>query len=401
MTEGAAHGANGRGDMRLEAERGRQGYGLPTWFPEDSGMEPEPRAPERLTNWHPPSPRIAKHRRLSREYADETGEAFEPARRPRPSRRRAAPLHHIARAAAAGVLSVMVGALSALVVYDITSGGSVRAALGAMFTGTPLPAGKKSSDTTIAKKNVVTAKLDAVDVVGSADVPIPLSLKAEPGEPDQPIALKLSGIPRDAYLTAGTKLDAGEWLLKPGQEMGVKLVVPQASPLPLSLAVAAIEPKSGELMAPVREFKVAVAPGPDTDLTIEPANAPPEPRGDFAVKPAPQPEPETRIVPVAAHPQAAPIPDPAGPAAIMIERGDALMAAGEFVAARAFYSRALAEGDKRAAFKLAQTYDPEIFAQHQVRGLRPDAARALAYYQQAAAGGITEAQAAIGRLGKQ
>jgi hypothetical protein len=389
--------------MRLEADRSRAAYGLPTWFPEDSGAEEPPRPRERATNWHPPAPRLARRPTDSASYSDEVAEVFEPRRRMRPPRQPSAPLHHMAKAAAAGFLSVVIGALSALVVYDITSGGSVRAVISAIFTGSPLPANGAESTTVVPKKVVITARVDALDVSGNADAPIPLALKAEAGEPDQPVALKLSGLPRDAYLTAGTKLDSNDWLLKPGQELGVKLVVPEAPPLPLSLAVAAIEPTSGELVAPVREFTVAVAPNPE--VKIVPANAPPEGRTDFAVKtetPAAAPIPAATPAALTALPAAAPIPEPASEADTLIQRGDILMKSGELVAARPFYERAIElGGGGDAAFRLAQTYDPEVFAQNQVRGLRPDPVQALKYYQQAAAGGIAEAQAAIGRLGTQ
>jgi hypothetical protein len=433
MTEGMSQGPNGRGNGRLEAAQARPSYSLPTWFPEDSGREPEASAASHDTHWHPPSEQVPLRLRPLRAYGEETGEDFEPRRRLRPPPQRRAPaMHHIARAAAAGMLSVLIGALSALVVYDITSGGSVRATLSSVFFGTPLPAGGASSSntTTIGKKVVVTARVDALDVAGSADMPIPLSLKAEAGDPDQAIALKLSGLPRDAYLTAGSKLGANDWLLKPGQELGVKIVVPSPPPVPLSLAVAAIEPASGELVAPVREFKVAVAPTVEApavprpeliepkseqivakqEVIVEPAHAPAEGRTDLAARPEPVVE-EAAVVPVAVEtpapaatetqPAAAPIPEPIGEAAALMARGDALMKAGEFVAARAFYGRALKQGAPQAAFKMAQTFDPEVFVQHQVRGLRPDPAQALDYYKQAASGGIVEAQAAIGRLASQ
>ena len=50
----------------------------------------------------------------------------------------------------------------------------------------------------------------------------------------------------------------------------LKLVVPDAPKPELDLAVAAFEPKTGELAAPVKTMTVALS-----DVVVEPASAPP------------------------------------------------------------------------------------------------------------------------------
>src|SRR6202008_2326775 len=103
--------------------------------------------------------------------------------------------------------------------------------------------------------------------------PIPLSISAEPAVPDQVIALRLTGLPTDAYLTAGTRLADNAWLLKPSEAMGVKLMVPKSESSSLLIAVEAIEPRTGDLAAPTEEINVAL----NTAATPEeqPVSAPP------------------------------------------------------------------------------------------------------------------------------
>ena len=56
------------------------------------------------------------------------------------------------------------------------------------------------------EKSVATARLEVADVSGNPNSPIDLDLKAFPGRSGQEIELRVSGIPEDAYLTAGTKI---------------------------------------------------------------------------------------------------------------------------------------------------------------------------------------------------
>ena len=57
------------------------------------------------------------------------------------------------------------------------------------------------------KKPVTTASLDVNDATGTVNTLYPaVKISAEPASLDQDIALRLTGLPADAYLTAGTKL---------------------------------------------------------------------------------------------------------------------------------------------------------------------------------------------------
>jgi hypothetical protein len=234
------------------------------------------------------------------------------------------------------------------------------------------------------------------DAAGLAGTLIPLSLDAEPGAPDQDLALKLSGLPATAYLTAGKRLDDASWILKDGEEQGVKLMLPGGGPAQTVLTVAAIETKTGELAAPVQE--IAVRSGEQAEAVIIPAAAPPE-RQVVA-------ERKSAVLDVAAGSdalQTAPASEAAKPAlppdiAALLATGEKLMLAGEFAGARQYFQRASDLGAKEASLKLGQSYDPLVFAEANVHGLQPDPAKALALYQDAQKAGVEGADANIEAL---
>ncbi len=81
------------------------------------------------------------------------------------------------------------------------------------------------------------------------------------------------------------------------------------------------------------------------------------------------------------------------------ERGQGLVASGDFAAARLLFSRAAEAGHAGAIFALASTYDPNVLAARGARGLvgEPDQARAL--YAKALEAGVASAKERMAALG--
>lgn len=350
---------------------------------------------------------------------DWAGEAPPPRRRPR----QASYGFRMRDAVLAGVASIAIGALAGAVVYDRANDGELSAAVfdsvGGFMTGfgsrdqAIADAGKAGDSVTedqnaaaALKKPVTTARLDVSDAKGDVNTPIPLSISAEPAIPNQDIAFRLSGLPADAYLSAGTKLANNEWMLKPGEELGVKLMLPSAPVSPLLIAVEAIEPRTGDLAAPSEEMKVALAtpaPAPaatqPSDPDVVPVSAPPtDVKRNFNLPPAKQQES------VAAQPIPAPLEKNGQGAGVsadsdsLMRNGDKLLGLGDFTAARAFFSKARELGNHEASLRLGQTYDPVVFRDRNVQGLKADPAMALRYYLEARTAGIPDAETAIAGL---
>lgn len=309
----------------------------------------------------------------------------------------------------AGIASIAVGAVGGTIVYDRANDGelsqTISYSISQFLSGLNLQsdaAAAANADATVPesgsapasfKKPVSTASLEVNDASGTINTPIPLSISAEPAVPDQVIALRLTGLPADAYLTAGTKLANNAWLLKPREAMGVKLMVPKAESSSLLIAVEAIEPRTGDLAAPTEEINVAL------NTQVLPVSAP----AIDAVKrnfnlstSAPQQEN------AAAPPAQAPVESDQSPSvadsATLMRNGDKLFDIGDFAAARAFFSRARELGDREASLRLGKTYDPVIFRDRNVQGLKPEPATALKYYLEARTAGIEDADNAINGL---
>jgi len=174
------------------------------------------------------------------------------------------------------------------------------------------------------------------------------------------------------------------------------------------VAVAAFEAKTGELAAPIKEMTVAID---DANLTIAPAAALPE---NVMIKTAEQSqalaateapeqtkavEQSEALVPAeVAQPKEQQIASVEPQAQNLLAKGNILLKSGDLGMARQFYERAFAQGSSEAALGAGKTYDPAVYAELKVHGLKPDPALAMEWYLRASAAGNTDAAAAIETL---
>lgn len=77
---------------------------------------------------------------------------------------------------------------------------------------------------------------------------------------------------------------------------------------------------------------------------------------------------------------------------VLLERGDELLLLGDIVSARQLYKHAFQQGNLSAAARIGTTYDPRIFAQLGVHGLKPDSKMALDWYNKAVDAGDESAR---------
>ena len=254
-------------------------------------------------------------------------------------------------------------------------------------------------DTVIDKKPVSTATLHVADVSGETNSFIPLALHAEPGGLDKDMLLKISGVPEGAYLTSGHRQDDQIWALSLAETRNVKLMVPKAKEPEIDLAVAAFEPSTGELAAPVKTMTVALK-----DVVVEPTSAPPP---GLATLPAPS---ANAALPGsdASSPLAIPAPQSVTLALAtpettetrqLIGKADQLLGSGDVQSARKAYERAWGnDGSAAAAFGIARSYDPLVLATLARNNGTANKDEAVRWYQRAAAGGNADAAEAIVRL---
>ena len=330
-----------------------------------------------------------------------------PAPSPRPNPRVFSATQTFAIAAATALVAG--GSAGALSARLVTSQATVPVAdEAAVFGATPVPLATQLQmaepnavrDTIIEKKPVSTATLQVEDVTGETNSFIPLALHAVPAGLETDMLLKISGLPEGAYLTSGHRQDDQIWTLSLAEMKGVKLVVPRANDPQIDLAIAAFEPRTGELAAPVKTMTVALK-----DVLVEPASAPPP---DLSLSP---PDGINSTMPGASNAgQPAALPPPfsnklasAGPQSVetlsLINGADALLSGGDVAAARRSYERAWGnDGSAAAAFGLARSYDPLVLPTLPATNAAPDKGQAMQWYKRAAGAGHADAAKAITRL---
>jgi hypothetical protein len=290
----------------------------------------------------------------------------------------------------AGVTAILAGGAIgfAMTKYDqiVATTDSAVAFMGTLMPAKAAPPVVPDRETTISKKPISIASLKVADVSGSLNSNIPLGLEADPAFATQELALKISGLPKSAYLSAGTKISDTTWLLKDGEENGINLIVPQSDTAKFDVSVAAIETKTGELAAPVKEMTVALD---DASLQIAPASAPPETATLKNAEPAVPDAAAAIPLPVAAKPVLS------AEVSGLLEKGDSLFKAGDMVIARQFYSRAFEMGAADGAVGVARTYDPAVYSTMNVQGIAPDAIQAAEWYEKARVAGATPPVASL------
>lgn len=151
----------------------------------------------------------------------------------------------------------------------------------------------------------------------------------------------------------------------------------EAQPAPLASPMVTDGTAAGAAAAPPADAPPATAhdagPVPPAADNAPAAAAPP------ATPPAPEPP-----APSALAPPRPPSPDPAR-IAVLMRRGDALLALGDISGARRFYERAAEAGSAEAAMAAGRTHDPAALAAMGASGIRPDPDAAAAWYRRAEA----------------
>jgi hypothetical protein len=107
---------------------------------------------------------------------------------------------------------------------------------------------------------------------------------------------------------------------------------------------------------------------------------------------APPPIQTALAVPQSSAEESAQPPTQSSDVTALIQRADALLKAGDIVAARAAYERAAAGGNPKAQIGVGKTYDPLVLAKLGTRGVRGDPVQAASWYARAGESGNAEGQ---------
>ena len=311
-------------------------------------------------------------------------------RRPEPKGGLSLGRTHVLAAIAAAVTGAAVGYGASQADYIRSAAIGLSAAVSEARPHVAMAAatGRAPPVTVIAKKPILTATLDVADARGTLNSYIPLALRAEPGLQNQHLIVKIDGLPDEAYLTAGVKRPDKGWQLSPADLKGLRLVVPRYSKPSFKMEVTALEAKSGELMTPAMEMTVVID---GQRQAIIPAAAP------AALSEVPASTNAASAIPMPTSTIPADLPA-TGEAAGLLAKGDQLFKAGDLATARRFYEQAYVKGAPAGALGVARTYDPAVFEEFGVQGLKADQSQARQWYNRAASAGSAEARTALDQL---
>jgi len=197
-------------------------------------------------------------------------------------------------------------------------------------------------------------------------------------------------------------------LAQTGEELRAAQALRQAGPTPVMMRLAAAGSEPSFPPPEAAPSGPAAATGP-VEAKSSPEESRPAPReapptlsrqetGSVVVASLPSgidplplaPErPKTEVQ--AATPRAEPAAEPPKADDRLVARAEELLSKGDVSAARLLLERALASGHARAAFLLAETFDPNALSRLGALGLRGDAGKAREFYARAQALGLAQA----------
>jgi hypothetical protein len=240
-----------------------------------------------------------------------------------------------------------------------------------------------------------------------------LQLGISVSAPSAGTSVTLRGLPPGARLTAGKRIGVGEWRV-PAQEISAVAVIPPDDYIGQVTVAAELRGDDGEaLVGSSVHLAWASASQTTASTTTMPHQASPAtamPQQVLALAPS-----STVVAPtVAAPPVAAPTvtaaPTGAAPPlpvvrnldpreiASFLNRAQDLITAGDLQSARLLLRRAAEAQNARAAFALAQTYDPAVLKQYGASAPPAEVATARSWYERARDWGSPDAQRQLDAL---
>lgn len=136
---------------------------------------------------------------------------------------------------------------------------------------------------------------------------------------------------------------------------------------------------------------------PDQPIVgVLPAFAPTATVGVAAAAPLALPETSSSVVPRQSAPEPRVL--EREEIAVLVQRGEELVAQGDISSGRLLLRRAAEAGEAQASLALAGTYDPAVLATLKVVGVAPDRERARSWYAKAAEQGSTDAARRLEQL---
>ncbi len=256
-----------------------------------------------------------------------------------------------------------------------------------------------------------TATLAVQDGSGFANDPVPLGIHV--GAPPPGAFVSINGLTTGARLTSGRRIGPNEWRVPATEISGVSVIPPDGFTGQMLVTAELRDGDGVALTGTSTRLSWAAAPSappPSLPLPSLAAVAPRAVAPPPMAAPAPIAAPAPVVVPppvamAAATPQAMPAAPQAEvvrsldprEVAVLVKRGQDLLAGGDVQSARLLFMRGAEARDARAALLVGTTYDPARLRQLGADGLA-DAVQARLWYQRAKEWGEPDAQRRLDAL---
>jgi hypothetical protein len=236
-----------------------------------------------------------------------------------------------------------------------------------------------------------------------------LQLGISVSAPSAGASVTLRGLPPGARLTAGKRIGVGEWRV-PAQEISAVAVIPPDDYTGQVTVAAELRGDDGEALVGSSVHLAWASASLTAASTSTPQQTSPAaamPQQVLALAPSSTVVAPTVAAPSTAAPTAPAAAAPALPVvrnldpreiASFLNRAQDLIAAGDLQSARLLLRRAAEAQNARAAFALAQTYDPAVLKQYGASAPPAEVATARNWYERAREWGSPDAQRQLDAL---
>jgi hypothetical protein len=211
--------------------------------------------------------------------------------------------------------------------------------------------------------------------------------------------IRIRGLPPTMALSDGHSIAPGSWAVPIAALPNLKITLPAVAPGKSEISITLVG-SDGSILAEAKSVLVVAASSPQDSRTQNKSDSPPI---SILRAGAPlQSSPDTTERTGAQIPPDRPdklTPEQRERALRLVKRGDEQLTEGGIAQARLLYERAAEAGLAQGAMSMAATYDAAELGRLGVRGLQPDRAAAMRWYERARQLGAAEAEQRLRRLG--
>lgn len=226
----------------------------------------------------------------------------------------------------------------------------------------------------------------------------PLAIRVGPPEAvPKGSFIRIRGLPPTMALSDGHSIAPGSWAVPIAALPNLKITLPAVAPGKSEISITLVG-SDGSVLAEAKSVLVVAASSPQDSRTQNKSEPPPISilRAGAPLQPG---TPERTGAQIPPDRQDKLTPEQRERALRLVKRGDEQLTEGGIAQARLLYERAAEAGLAQGAMSMAATYDAAELGRLGVRGLQPDRAAAMRWYERARQLGAAEAEQRLRRLG--